>query len=162
VLRALAPRAHIVGVEREAEVLRAARRWFDLDGLGVEVIAGDALAYLRRARRRFDLVLEDVFVGRGRAVRKPEWLPSPGLALAARRLERGGLLASNALDEAPAVSRELRRLFPATLHIRIDDYDNRIVVGGPRALSARRLRAAAAAERVLAPALARLRFRTGA
>jgi spermidine synthase len=41
-VRALAPRARIVGGERSAEVLRAARRHFGLDALGVEVVHADA------------------------------------------------------------------------------------------------------------------------
>jgi spermidine synthase len=162
VVRALAPAAQIVGVERDQRVLRAARRWFDLDDLGVRVVEADALLYLRRAKRRFDAVLEDVFVGRGRAVHKPAWLPAPGLELAARRLARGGVLASNGLDEFDSVAREMRRLFPATLRIGVEGYDNRIAVGSTRQLDARRLRSSVAADATLAPTAARLSFRTGA
>ena len=35
VVRALAPRARIVGVEIDPAVVKAARRWFDLDALGI-------------------------------------------------------------------------------------------------------------------------------
>jgi spermidine synthase len=158
--RALAPRARIVGVEIDPEVLAAARAAFDLDALGVEVVQADARAFLAAARARFDAVLEDVFVGAGRAVRKPDWLPLPGLAAAARRVAPGGLLVANTLDEAPRAARALRRLCPACVRIDVADYDNRIVVGGPASLSALGLRAAAAAEPVLAPSLRRLSFRT--
>ncbi|HEY5656538.1 MAG TPA: methyltransferase domain-containing protein [Myxococcota bacterium] len=160
VARCIAPRARIVGIERSAEVLRAARRWFDLDALGVEVVRTDARTYLATTRRRFDAILEDIFVGQSRAVHKPEWLPEPGLARAARRLRRGGVLVSNAIDEAPAVARTMRRLFPATLCIDIAEYDNRIVVGGPGVVSGRALRAAAAAHPVLRATLGSLSFRT--
>jgi len=159
IARALAPRAAIVGVERDADVVRAARRWFDLDQLGIEVVEHDALAYLRRARRQFDVVIEDIFVGRGRAVHKPDWLPDPGLTLAARRVAHGGILVSNAIDEAPEVVRHLRGLFPGTLRIDVDDYDNRILVGGPALLSGRALRAAVAHSPVLRESSATLRFR---
>jgi SAM-dependent methyltransferase len=159
VLRALAPRAEILGVERSPEVLRAARRWLDLDALGVQVVAADALAWLARSRRRFDLVLEDVFVGRGRALHKPAWLPVPGLALAARRLRPGGLLVSNAIDEWRAVSRELARLFPAALAIEVEGFDNRILVAGRGPLAARELRRALRAEPLFSAALPRLRLR---
>ncbi len=159
-LRALAPRAHIVGVELDPDVVEAARRFLDLDGLGVELVRGDALAFLRRSRRSFDVVVDDVFVGRGRAVRKPDWLPAPGLALAARRVAPGGLLLSNALDEAPAAERLLRRLFPRVLRLAVEDYDNRILVGGPSPLAARALRAAAGAHPLLRPVLPRLSFRS--
>jgi SAM-dependent methyltransferase len=159
-VRAIAPRARIVGVERDAAVLRASRRWFDLDRLGVEVVEDDAQRYLRRSRRRFDAVLDDVFVGRGRRVRKPEWLPRPGLELAARRVGHGGLLVSNALDEAGAVIRAMREIYPSSLRIELDGFDNRVIVGGPATLEARGLRAAAAREPLLAPVLGRLAVRT--
>ena len=160
VVRALAPGARIVGVEHDHAVLCAARRWFGLDDLGLEVVEADARGFLRRSRRRFDAILEDVFVGRGRAVRKPEWLPVPGLAIAARRLARNGILVSNAIDEAPAVAREMHRHFPVTIGVDVADYDNRIVVGARRGHCARTLRAAVGREEVLAATLRRLSFRT--
>jgi spermidine synthase len=159
-VRALAPAAHVVGVELDAEVLRVARRRLGLDALGLEVVRADAREYLAAGRPRFDAILEDVFVGRGRGVRKPDWLPEPGLALAARRVAPGGILVSNALDEAPAVERVLGRLFPGRLRVEVTGYDNRIVVGGAVGLSARDLRRRARAEPLLAHALPRLSFRT--
>lgn len=159
VVRALCPRAHIVGVERSREVLRAARRHMALDALGIEVVCDDAHAWLARTRRSFDVVVEDVFVGRGRGVHKPPWLPQPGLALAARRLAPGGLLVSNTIDEHASVARELSRLFPRTLRIDVEDYDNRVLVAGPRALSARSLRSALRSDPILSPTTTRLRIR---
>jgi hypothetical protein len=141
-------------------VVRAARRHFDLDALGVEVVLADAHAYLERARGRFDLVIEDVFVGRGRRVGKPGWLPRPGLALAARRVAAGGVLTSNALDEAPLSLRALGALFPARVDMEVLGWDNRILVAGPACLSGAGLRAALARNPLLAPTLARLSLRT--
>jgi len=160
VARALAPRARIVGIEMNPEVLRAARRHLDLDALGVEVVLADAQAWLLRARGRFDLVIEDVFVGRGRRVCKPAWLPEPGLALAARRVAPGGIFTSNALDDAPDSLRALARHFPARIDIEVSGWDNRILVAGPARLSAAGLRAALRREPLLAPTLARLALRT--
>jgi spermidine synthase len=158
-VRALAPRARIVGVERSAEVIRAARRWFDLDALDVEVVRENARHYLVQSRRRFDLVIEDLFVGSTRTLRKPEWLLEDGLELAARRLRRGGLLVSNTIDETAEVARQLRELAPALLRIDVDGFDNRVLVTGPRGLTGRALRSAVGAHRVMRPALAHLSFR---
>jgi len=160
VLRALAPGARIIGVERDRGVLRAARRGLGLGALGVEVVVADARSYLSRLRQRFDLIVEDVFVGSGRAVHKPEWLAGPGLGRLARRLAPGGLLVSNALDEAPATASEFARLFPVTLCLSVEDFDNRVLVGGPARHSALSLRAALAREPLLVPTLKRLRVRT--
>jgi len=89
-VRALDPDAEIVGVELDREVVRLARRHFGLDGLGIELVVGDALEFLRTERRRFDLIVEDLFVGPSRSVRKPEWLLGEGYPLIRRRLRRGG------------------------------------------------------------------------
>ncbi len=157
--RALAPEARIVGVEIDPEVVALARRWFGLGALGLEVVRADARAFLEHSRERFDAVLEDVFVGPGRAVRKPDWVLEGGLARAAARVAPGGLLASNALDEAPAVARAVARAFPRALRIDVAAFDNRVLVGGSSALDARALRAAVAASPVLGPSLSALRFR---
>lgn len=161
-VRAIAPECRVVGVESSAEVIAAARRHFALDALEIEVVHDCARHFLRRCRARFDLVIEDVFVGEGRAVHKPEWLPEPGLAAAARCVRGGGLLVSNALDEVRDVVRTVRELFPASVRIAIEGYDNSIVVGGPGSLSAPGLRAAAAAHPLLRETLPRLSFRTRA
>jgi spermidine synthase len=152
IIRELSPSARITGVEFDAEVVRVARRWFDLDGLGIEIVQGDARRYLERTRRRFDFIVEDVFIGSGRAVHKPDWLPSPGLTLATRRLKPGGLLVSNAIDEAAAVGRAMRDLFTSTLRIDMEDYDTRILAGADFQLSGRVLRSALSKEPILGPA----------
>jgi spermidine synthase len=159
VARALAPRAQITGVEIDADVVRAARRWFDLDELGVEVVRMDAHRYLERTRKRFDVVLEDIFVGKGRSVRKPQWLPEPGLALAASRLRKGGVLASNTIEEAATVTGVMRGLFPSLLHIDVEDYDNRIVVGAAFPLSGVTLRSMVKRSSVLQSTAGQLRIR---
>jgi spermidine synthase len=158
-VRTIAPRAHVVGVEFDRDVIQAARRHFDLDTLDVEVVCDDARAVLVRERRRFDLVIDDVFVGRGRNVRKPDWLPIPYLALAAKRVAAGGVLVSNSIDEAPAVRSAMRSLYAAPLVLSVRDYDNRIYAGSTRALDARALRAAVKADPTLASALAKLSVR---
>lgn len=160
VVRALAPRARIVGVEIDRSVVRLAQRWFDLEALGIEVVVDDARAYLDRCPLRFDAVLEDVFIGTGRNAVKPDWLPRPGLASAARRLARGGILASNALDEAPAVSETMLDLFRHVVRIQVHDYDNQIFVGCARDLTGRGVRSAVAATRLLKETLPQLSFRS--
>lgn len=159
IVRALAPKAEIVGVELDPTVVSAAREHFDLDEIGVRIVEGDARRYIDRTRRVFDAVLEDVFIGSARTVRKPDWLPEPGLARAARRVARGGILVSNTIDETAIVAAEMCRLYPATVGIEVEDYDNRIVVGGPSVINGRMLRSAVSRDRVLAPALPRLKFR---
>jgi spermidine synthase len=159
-VRAIAPSAHVVGVEYDGGVVAAARRHFALDALDVEVVRGDARDVLRRERRRFDLVIDDVFVGRGRAVRKPDWLPMPFLPLAAKRVAPGGVLVSNAIDEAALVRRTLQALRPHAIELRVDGYDNRVFAASAERLDPHALRRAIAVEPALAPTLSRLRVRS--
>ena len=101
-------------------------------------------------------------MGEGRAVRKPDWLPAPGLAArGAPACAAAACSSSNALDEAPRRrAHACARCSRASVRIGIEGYDNAIVVGGPGSLSALGLRAAAAAHPLLRETLPRLSFRT--
>jgi spermidine synthase len=158
--RALAPRARIVAVEIDPAVVHAARRWFDVGALGLEVVTADAARYLRRARGRFDAVLEDVFTGDARRLAKPAGFPLPALDDVRRILRSGGVAVCNTLDEAAPVRAALAARFRALVEVGVVDYDNRIFVASDAPLDAASLRAAAAADPVLAASLPALRFRT--
>lgn len=141
-VRELAPSAEVVGIERERAVLDAARRHFHLDRLGVELRAVDARDYLASEERRFDLIVEDLFVGPSRAVRKPEWLAGEGYAAIARRLRPGGFVSANTIHESPAIVRALRPMGHRIVSLDVRGHWNRIVMSGrdlppPRVLRAR-------------------------
>jgi spermidine synthase len=158
VVRAIVPDARIVGVEIDPAVIAAARRWFHLDRLGIEVIQADARAWAARSRRQFDAVLEDVFVGTARTLRKPEGFPEPVFGHLHRLLRPGGILVSNAIDEAPEVLRALKQRFPGVARITIRGFQNQIFVAREAPVHARALRRAVAHDPVLAPTLPRLKF----
>jgi spermidine synthase len=159
-VRALAPHARIVGVEIAPAVVREAKRWFDLDALGIEVVTDDAARYLRRARAHFDAVLEDVFTGDARRLVKPAGFPLPALDQVRRILRPGGVAVCNTLDESAAVRDALAARFGRLVQVGVVDYDNRIFVASDAPLDAASLRAAAAGDAVFAPSLRALRFRT--
>jgi len=160
VVRALAPRARIVGVELDAGVIELARREFDLDELGVEVICADARAYLEGLRARFDLVIDDIFIGKGQGVRKPQWSLEGGIERAASRVAAGGALSCNTIDETRKVVPIVCRSFPTTLRIDIAGFDNRVLVGCEEGMTAVELRARVAAEPLFSRVLPLLSFRT--
>ena len=129
-IRALCPAAQIVGVEHDREIVRVARRHFGLDQMDVELVVGDALEFLRRDRRLFDLVVEDLFIGPSRSVRKPEWLLAEGYPLIRRRLRRGGYVVSNTIHEMPAVVRAMRALGGRIVSLDVRGHWNRVTVCG--------------------------------
>ena len=158
--RALAPEAEIVGVELDPEVVRLSREHLDLDTLDVQIEIADALAWLEKAEGSFDAILEDVFIGRGDDVHKPDWIPEPAHRLAFDRLARGGVFVSNTLDEHLRVARAMRSRYPAVVAIGTEDYDNRVLVGGSGGLSGAALRQRVAESPILGESLEILSFRT--
>lgn len=160
VVRAVAPHARIVGVEIDPAVVREAKRWFDLDALGIEVVTGDAARFLRATRACFDAVLEDVFMGDARSLRKPPGFPLPALDHVRRALRPGGIAVCNTLDEAREVRSALAARFARLVCVEIDDYENQIFVASNAPLSATALRERVAQDPVLGPSLRALSFRT--
>ena len=158
--RALAPEAEIVGVELDREVVRLARLHLGLDELGIEIEIADALGWLESAKGRYDAILEDVFIGRGDDVHKPDWIPEPAHRLARARLSRGGVFVSNTLDEHTRVAIDMRKSFGALVSIETEDYDNQVLVAGDAGLTGAALRRCVAASPILAESLSILSFRT--
>lgn len=158
--RALAPGARIVGVEIDPEVLAAARASFGLDELGVETVLDDARGFLARERDRYDLVIEDVFEGDARSVRKPAWMLDDGLRQARTLVAAGGVLASNTIHETGRVVRALRLPGRPLVTIGVRSYWNRVVVAGSPVTTGRELRRLVAAEPPFRGARLGLEFRT--
>jgi hypothetical protein len=158
-LRVLDREAEIVGVDFDAEVVRLARLHFGLDALRLELVVDDAALYLRRERRLFDLVVEDLFVGPSRSVRKPGWVLDEGYRLIARRLVPGGAFVSNTIHEMPAVVRAARVFGGRVVSLDVAGHHNRIVVAGSRVPPPRELRRALAADGRLDAMLGRVAIR---
>jgi spermidine synthase len=129
-LRVLDPWAELVGVERDREILAVARRHFGMGRLGLEVVAEDAFRFLRGERRRFDLVVEDLFVGPLRSVHKPAGLLDEGYRMILERLRPGGVVSSNTIHETPAVTRALRPHGGRVVSLNVHGYWNRILYCG--------------------------------
>jgi len=159
-VRTLDPEAEIVGVERDREVLRLARRHFGLDRLRVELVVGDALEHLRHDDRRFDLIVEDLFVGPSRSVRKPEWLLGEGYRLIRRRLRPGGYVVSNTIHEMPAIVRAMRAFGGRIVSLDVRGHWNRVTVCGRDLPSPRALREALGAAPETSRILRRLALRS--
>lgn len=159
-VRALDPEAEMVGVELDREVVRVARRHFDLDRLGIELVLGNALDYLRRERRRFDLIVEDLFVGPSRSVRKPDWLLGEGYRLIGKRLRPGGYVVSNTIHEMPAVVRAMRPFGGRIVSLDVRGHWNRVTVCGRRLPAPRALRQALRARPEMAQILPKLGLRS--
>jgi len=159
-IRSLDEGAEIVGVERDREVVRLARRHFDLDDLRLEVVMADAFEYLRRGRRGFDLIVEDLFVGPSRSVHKPDWLLGEGYRLIRRRLRPGGFVVSNTIHETSSVIHAMHRIARRVVSLEVRGHWNSVVVCGRDLPAPRGLRGALAATEATSRILGRLALRS--
>ncbi len=158
-IRAASPEAHIVGVERSADVVAAARADMALDALRVEVHVEDAARFLER-EGSYDLIVEDCFLGGPEGLTKPPWILERGLPLIAARLAPGGVLAVDTIHEVDEVRAQLRPRYRSLVRIELFDCTNRVFVATDRELDARALRAKVKSDRILRDTLGNLTFRT--
>lgn len=147
--RALFPRAEITGVELDARVVETAYEHFGLAASRVRAVVAPGEEYLRRTRRRFDAVLDDMWPAAPGP--KPIFRERALAALVASRLSEGGVYAVNVYG-APAAAPEWReaaaRLAPhfATLReVRPARGQTTVVAAGQNLLSAAAARARLAA-----------------
>jgi spermidine synthase len=132
-IRHLAPNARITGVELDADVIAAARRDFALDELAIEVAIDDAVSFLERERRLFDLVVDDVFLARDGTLEKPPVLEARFEELVLSRLAPAGIAVANTVGPTP-LEACLRRRFAHVVRGRCSDASNRVLAGSDRSL----------------------------
>lgn len=127
VIRAAVPKAYIAAVEISPNVIDAAREHFDLDALMIDVTRMDALDYLNApASEQFDMIVEDIFLGADRDVRKPSWLPEPGYTHARRWLTPTGIFVANTVNESHGARIMLEHLYANVLAMRIEFAHNTV------------------------------------
>jgi spermidine synthase len=111
-LAAYVPDCAVTVVERDAAVVDLARRFFHITQ---PIVAGDAQDIVADARGRYDVILADLYDGRGMASFEPGFWRD-----CARALAPGGCLAANwaafvddrvARDEAQAITAAVGRAF---------------------------------------------------
>jgi len=145
-LRHLLPSCRFAAVDIDGEIVRLARRHMALDAIGVEVVIGDAYAWLRRNRRKFDVVVDDIYLAGRTDVFRPQNMDGRLLQDFRRCMAPGGVLAVN-LVTGPghramqsAVRRALRHNFPEVCSVTSPQALNEVLVAGETVATARRLR----------------------
>ena len=141
-LRRLLPTCRFTALEIDAQMVRLARRHMALDATGVEVIVGDAYAWLRANRRTFDVVIDDIYLAGRTDVFRAKAMNRPLLA----DLRRGGVLTVN-LVTGPghrtmqsATRRILRSSLAQLRTVKAPAAMNEVLVAGRTVATASRLR----------------------
>lgn len=145
-LHHLVPAARLTAVELDPGMLSLARQFMRLDDLGAEVVEDDGYAWARRCRRKFDVVVDDIYAAAtGGEVARPGWSDQV-VELLRGRVRSGGLLVVNLLTGRGhrtmqvAVRRSLRQAFPVVRSVTTPWSWNEILVAGDDVASGRVLR----------------------
>jgi spermidine synthase len=94
-LKHLIPNLEITALELDGRMISLAKKFMHVDELGVNVIHGDAYAWLRTNTQRFDAIVDDVYGSGELDVSRPT-VYTPELARALQRsLAKGGVFAAN-------------------------------------------------------------------
>jgi predicted O-methyltransferase YrrM len=136
ILRQLLPECALTAVDIDSGIVRLARRHMELDVLEIEVIVDDAYRWLAANRRRFDVVIDDIYLaGRTDVFRPKAWDPRL-LARLRRAVAPGGLLTVNLVTgpghrAIQSLTRAvLRRSFPVVRSLRTPGAMNEVLVAG--------------------------------
>ncbi|HEX5790873.1 MAG TPA: hypothetical protein VFY13_06950 [Luteolibacter sp.] len=146
ILRHLLPDCRFTAIDIDPEIVGAARRYMDLDKLGIEVIFDDAYQWLKGNRRRFDVVIDDVYLAGRTDVHRPQAPVDPSLLPRLRRaMEPDGVLVVN-LVIGPGHRRMqtltracLKDAFPMLRTVRSPHALNEVLVAGKHVHSLSRL-----------------------
>ena len=146
VLRHLLPACRLTAIDIDCEIIALARRYMDLDALGIEIIEGDAYQWLSRNRRRFDVVIDDIYLaGKTDVFRPRAWDPQV-LAHLRRAMHSDGLLAVNLVTGSGhrSMQSHTRRIlkdgFPVVRALKSAEAMNEVLVAGREVATPVRLR----------------------
>ncbi len=99
-LKHLIPNLEITALELDGRMISLARKFMYLDDLGVNIVHGDAYAWLKQNRHRFDAIVDDVYGSGALDVSRPT-VYTPELSTALQRsLTPGGVFAANLVTGA--------------------------------------------------------------
>lgn len=145
VIRHLLPDCRLTAVDIDPEIVDLARAHMDLDSLGIEVVIGDAYAWLTNNRRSFDVVIDDIYLaGKTDVFRPRAW--DPALMRHLRRaVNPDGVLAVNLVTgkghrSMQSLTRKiLREHFASVRALKSAEAQNEVLVAGRHVATKRRL-----------------------
>ena len=136
ILRHLLPDCHLTAIDIDPEIVGLARKHMHLDDLGIEVIIGDAYAWLAKNRRRFDVVIDDIYLAGKTDVFRPRAWDAGLMGHLTRAVAPGGLLAVNLVTgvghrSMQSLTRKvLRESFATVRSLKSPEAMNEVLVAG--------------------------------
>lgn len=141
-LRAMGGGHAILGVDLNRDAHRLFRKHCSRWAGDVTVEIAEAMVWLRQCRRRFDVIVEDLSIGRDGDVFKPDISVEELPALISARLKKGGSVVTNLLPSDglgwPGMLRRVAHRHPEGVQVLFDDFENRVMLSGENVENATR------------------------
>ncbi len=144
-LRHLLPDVSLTGIDLDSELIDLARREMALDDTKAEIIIADAYAWMKGNKRKFDVIIDDLYLAGDEDVFRAENCDESWLGLVSRSLAPSGILALNLVigpghrAKQSATRVNLAKYFPAIRSLRTEDSMNEVLVAGENVASAAQL-----------------------
>ncbi len=148
ILRQLLPDCRLTAVDIDGEVVDLARRHMELDELDIEVVIDDGYRWLASNRRKFDVVIDDIYLAGNADVYRP-CSPTDDVLLSRlrRAIAPGGILAVNLVigeghrSLQSQTRARLKAVFPCVRSIRSPHALNEVLVAGEEVAGLKRVHA---------------------
>lgn len=127
ILRHLIPGARITAVEVDRELVDLAAEHMHLDMTAFALHIGDAYAFLEETPRRFDVILDDVFLSGASDVYRPEHVDTDLVVRYQQALKKDGIVALNMITDKPH-----RPLLKRTAAALASGFPERATITAPR------------------------------
>ncbi len=133
--RKLFPKASIVGVELDQDVIDLAYRSFDLRSIRLKAVRMPGEQYLRKTSRKFDAIIDDMWLpdcpDQKPVLTDPDWS-----RLVSSRLNRGGIYSVNVYArsesryQASHAAKQLAGIFPMLREVRPGPGETTVIAAG--------------------------------
>lgn len=135
-LRHLMPQVSLTGIDLDAELIALAEKEMRLGETGAEIIIADAYEWMKRNKRRFDVIIDDLYLAGEEDVFRADSCDADWLGLLKRSLAPGGILALNLVTgpghraKQSATRKNLAARFPCVRSLSTEESMNEILVAG--------------------------------
>ena len=135
-LRHLLPEVSLTGIDLDTELIALAEKEMHLGETGAEIIIADAYAWVKKNKRRFDIILDDLYLAGEDDVFRADACDADWLGLLKGTLAPGGILALNLVTgpghraKQSATRKNLAARFPSVRSLHTEESLNEILVAG--------------------------------
>lgn len=135
-LRHLLPEAELTGVDLDGELIRLAEEEMSLSEAGARIEIADAYEWMRQNRRKFDVIIDDLYLAGEEDVFRAAECDGGWLSLVQKSLAPGGILALNLVTgsghraKQSATRKRLAAIFPTVRSLTTADCQNEVLAAG--------------------------------